>query len=490
MISEKLRAARAYEKKMLPLVPADVLPAYHVTGGVGWINDPNGFSVYNGEYHLFFQYNPYDNRWGPMHWGHVKTKDFLRWERLPCALAPDEEFDRDGCFSGSAVELPDGRQFLMYTGVRKKILPDGTQTEYQTQCAAVGDGLEYEKIPQNPLIDAEMLPPGGSPRDFRDPKIWMEDGHYYAVAGNRCPDGSGAVLLFESEDALSWQFCSVLAASRNLRGRMWECPDFFRLDGTDVLLVSPQEMQAQDLEFIEGNTTLCLMGSFDRNTWSLLPEHEQTIDCGLDFYAPQTLLTGDGRRVMIAWMQYWNSVQHPPEGLPFFGQMTFPRELTVRNGRLFQMPVRELEKARGMETAYRGMTVSSEKLFPGIQGRVLDMTVTVRQGDYRRLRITVAADGTCGTEIMYDPAAGTLLVDRTRSGGARDIRNIREFRVSARDGAIELRILLDRYSLELFVNGGEQAASFTIYTPLSAEDIRFAAEGTAVLDAVKYDLEL
>ena len=114
----------------------------------------------------------------------------------------------------------------------------------------------------------------------------------------------------------------------------------------------------------------------------------------------------------------------------------------------------------------------------------------LRPGDYRQLRITVAADEIHGTEIIYDPAKGTILVDRTRSGGAQDICNTREFRVSGRDGAIELRMLLDRYSLELFVNGGEQAASFTIYTPGSAEDIRFAAEGSIVLDAVQYDLEL
>ena len=117
MTSKKLQRARDFEKKYIPYV-AEELPRFHVTGGIGWINDPNGFAPYHGEYHLFYQYHPYDVKWGPMHWGHVKTKDFVRWERLPVALAPDMDYDKDGCFSGGAVEMPDGRHLLMYTGVR------------------------------------------------------------------------------------------------------------------------------------------------------------------------------------------------------------------------------------------------------------------------------------------------------------------------------------------------------------------------------------
>ena len=111
-MSKTLQRARDFEAKYLPYTRSE-LPHFHVTGGIGWINDPNGFAPYKGEYHLFFQYYPYDTKWGPMHWGHVKTRDFIRWERLPAALAPDTDYDRDGCFSGGAVELPDGRHLLM-----------------------------------------------------------------------------------------------------------------------------------------------------------------------------------------------------------------------------------------------------------------------------------------------------------------------------------------------------------------------------------------
>ena len=185
MASEKLQKARDFEEQYSPYVPEEERAMFHVTGGIGWINDPNGFSVYKGEYHLFFQYHPYKPIWGPMHWGHVKTRDFIRWERLPVALAPDMPYDKDGCFSGSAVELPDGRQLLMYTGVREERQENGSLKPYQTQCLAVGDGVNYEKYEGNPVLTAKNLPKGGSDRDFRDPRIWRDPDGYYAVVGNR-----------------------------------------------------------------------------------------------------------------------------------------------------------------------------------------------------------------------------------------------------------------------------------------------------------------
>ena len=141
MASEMLQKARDFEQEYMPYALSEQ-PKFHVTGGIGWINDPNGFSVYRGEYHLFFQYYPYDTKWGPMHWGHVKTTDFIRWQRLPTAMAPDQEYDRDGCYSGSAIELPDGRQLLLYTGGRAVRRPDGMVDGYQTKWAARGGGVE------------------------------------------------------------------------------------------------------------------------------------------------------------------------------------------------------------------------------------------------------------------------------------------------------------------------------------------------------------
>ena len=491
MISQTLQKARDFESQYIPYVPREERPEFHVTGGIGWINDPNGFSVYKGEYHLFHQYYPYKAIWGPMHWGHLKTRDFIRWERLPVALAPDMPYDKDGCFSGSAIELPDGRQLLMYTGVREERQEDGSMKPYQTQCLAVGDGVDYEKYEGNPVITAADLPKGGSCHDFRDPKIWRESDGYYAVVGNRPADGSGSILLFRSEDAFHWSYQGRVASNHNQYGKMWECPDYFKLDGKDVLLVSPQEMMPIGLEFHAGNGTVCMIGEANEKK-HLIRENVHAIDYGIDFYAPQTLLSPDGRRIMIGWMQNWDTARSQPLTIRTCGMMTVPRELRVRDGRLIQQPVRELSNYYGEKISYKNVPLSTETILTGIRGRVIDMTVNVRPANgsvmYHAFRMNLAKDGEHVTTIRYKPEQGIVRVDRSRCGFPFDIVNVREFPVYSRHGNIKLRCVMDKHSLELFVNDGEQAASFVLHTPLSADVISFEAEGEVLMDVEKYEL--
>ena len=494
MISETLQRARDFETQYAAYIPEADRPAFHVTGAVGWINDPNGFSCYQGEYHLFYQYHPYTTNWGPMHWGHVKTRDFIRWERLPAAMAPDTEADRDGCFSGSALELPDGRQMLVYTGVYKTRRADGQIEEFQQQCVAFGDGVNYEKYPGNPILDGSDLPEGGSVLDFRDPKVWQNpDGSFSMVAGNRTPDGSGAIRLFESRDGTRWTYAGTLDQSHNEYGRMWECPDFFPLDGQQVLLVSPQEMTAAGLEFHAGFGSIALLGSYDPAARKFERELVQSIDYGTDFYAPQTLESYDGRRIMIAWMQNWATCGCQPQGCRWFGQMTLPRELSLRDGRLIQNPVRELKAYRGHKISYKDLLATSETTLSGVSGRLMDLTVTVRpvngRASYQAFRLHLAKDGRRETLIRYKVSNSTLRLDRTHSGFPYDIVNVRDFPVRPRDGEIKLRIIMDRYSLEVFVNDGEQAATMVIYTPQSADAVSFeVVEGAAYIDVEQYSL--
>ena len=174
MISEMLQSAREYEEMRGEKISPEERPAFHLTPRVGWMNDPNGFSFYKGQYHLFYQYHPFSLKWGPMHWGHAVSRDLVHWEYLPCALAPDAPYDSFGCFSGSAITLPDGKQLLLYTGVKEEGGGCSSRT-VQTQCVAIGDGMDYEKCAENPVLTGEDLPEEGSCEDFRDPKIWQEE---------------------------------------------------------------------------------------------------------------------------------------------------------------------------------------------------------------------------------------------------------------------------------------------------------------------------
>lgn len=482
MISVQLTEARAYERLHGAAVSPEQRPLFHLSPTVGWLNDPNGFSFYQGEYHLFYQYHPYDTNWGPMHWGHCKSKDMLHWERLPAALAPDQPYDQNGCFSGSAAETPEGQHILMYTGVRK----DGNR-EFQTQCIAVGDGINYEKLPANPVITKELVPPGGSFQDFRDPKIWWDGSQWLAVAGNRTEDGSGAVLLYASRDLKDWNFKGTIDRSRNQWGKMWECPDLFPLDGQMVLLVSPQELETSDLNFHKGYESLCLLGSWEPEKNRFIRRSVLPIDQGLDFYAPQTLLAPDGRRIMVAWMQDWDSAKCVPEGQNWFGQMTLPRELHIRNGRLIQQPVRELERWRGERTAYENVEVSGDMSLPGIFGRTLDLILRLQAQD-GPFTLKFAQDNSHFTAFTFQPDRSLLTLDRSHSGLPKSHALSRTIPVRSREGLLELRLILDRFSVEAFVNGGEQTLSATLYTPQEAAGISFQAQGKAVIHLEQYAL--
>lgn len=489
-MSELLEKARAYEQAQGQSICPAERPAFHLTGTVGWINDPNGFSHYNGEYHLFYQSNPYDTRWNRIHWGHVTSRDLIRWQRLPAALAPDEIYDEAGCFSGSAISLADGRHMLMYTSVRSVTRPDGTHADLQTQSIAFGDGVNYEKHPANPVLTSLDLPAGATDVDFRDPKLWQEpDGSFRVALASDRGDGSGQILLYRSADAVHWQLLSVLDQSDHKLGKMWECPDFFPLNANWVLITSPMHMEPHGLEFHPGHSVAALIGSFDGTNFTR--QQVQNLDYGLDFYAPQTTLAPDGRRLLIAWMQNWATSTFVPQGARYYGQMTLPRELTLENGRLLQNPIRELENYRKNKVVYQNLTLSQQTQPEGLRGVTADLLLTLRpEADCHSITVALRTGSAHETTLTWFPRQGILRLDRSRSGYLYDIQHTRDIPVEAENGCLSLRVILDRFSLEFFINGGKQAGSAVLFTPQEEDGISFRAQGSAHLDVEKYDLEV
>lgn len=489
MINDKLKKAREYEvqKEIAP----DKRPAFHLTPRVGWMNDPNGFSYHNGEYHLFYQYHPYDTNWGPMHWGHAVSKDLLKWEYCPTALAPDESYDNFGCFSGSADTLDDGRQILMYTGVQNAKDEDGKEIVFQTQCIAVGDGTNFEKYEKNPVITADALPEGASKIDFRDPKIWKEkDGTFRCVVGSRPADGSGQILLYSSKDGFSWNFEQILIQNKNRFGKMWECPDFFALDGCQVLIVSPQFMRAEGLEFHNGNNSIYFTGDYEKETMTYTRGDARQVDYGMDFYAPQTVETTDGRRVMIAWLQSWDNFM-TPEDMDWTGLMTIPRELHVEDGSLVQLPVREIENYYTGERSYENVTLENQSAeLDGITGRSFDMTVEVKKEDLEGFSILLACDDENYTELYYNRYQELFTVDRTYSGLVRDVICSRSMKVANEKETIKFRIVMDKYTIEVFANDGKQAMTTLIYTDLKSQGIVFSSDGKATFSVTQHTITM
>lgn len=491
MESSQLDMARKIEEKGVSEIAAESRPAYHLSSPVGWMNDPNGFSLYQNEYHLFFQYHPFSKVWGPMHWGHCKSRDFVRWEYLPIAMAPDESYDQGGCYSGSAIEVA-GEHVLLYTGVTDRYLEDGTHDYCQVQCMAKGDGLNYSKYKGNPVIDGGSLPERGSKEDFRDPKIWKEGECYYLVVGNRNADGDGQVLLYRTDNLEQWEFLAVLDESKGEYGKMWECPDFFPLGNRWILMVSPQDMRAKGYEFHNGNNSVFIYGNYDKSSYRFEREKVASVDYGLDFYAPQTVQTADGRRIMIGWMQSWDA-KITNDFCNWSGMMTLPRELILNEGKIYQSPVRELERYRKNKIEYAGKIISERTALDGIRGRVIDLQVDITEFDFHYFTIHFAYSEEYEMLLQYNHLRKCLTIDRTHSGLVRDVVCRRKMAAEpsvseTQKETLTLRLLLDRYSVEVFLNGGERVMSAIFHTPMEADGIVFDSDGTACINVVKYDI--
>lgn len=447
-ISETLENARNYEQTFA--VDAETKPLFHATAPVGWLNDPNGFSIFENYYHLFYQYHPYSTKWGPMHWGHLRSDDLIHWTTLPCALAPDTSYDKDGCFSGTAMEQ-DGKHILMYTGVANG---------YQTQCIAIGDGVNYEKLQENPVIDIQA-------EHFRDPKILFDGERYRAVIANLEKGGSGELLEYVSSDLKNWEPVGVIDRSDNKLGKMWECPDIFDLGGKRIIVLSTQETESIGREIHPGHSNIYLIHGINNQRES----EPRAIDYGLDFYAPQTIEIPDGRRVMIAWAHNWENYLTPKE-FCYSGIMTIPRELSLCGERLLQAPMRELDTYL-KESAQQNC------------GRVFDLRIDVDTSDW--FSVKLASDGKRYTSIYYDFIRNTLTVDRTHSGSLSDVLHSRTIDVPNRKGNLNLRILMDRYIMEVFVNDGEQVLTCLLYTPLDCDGIEYSGNQYSY-KAKKYDI--
>lgn len=412
---------------------------YHIAAPVGWINDPNGFTYFKGEYHLFYQYYPYDSIWGPMHWGHVTSKDLVNWNYRPTALLPE----REQCFSGSAVE-DDGRLVLIYTGHEiTNVEPFFNQSQY---IAFSDDGVNFEKYQGNPVIPAA---PNGNP-DFRDPKVWRHGDHWYVIIGSKTNDNLGRVLLYRSQNLIDWEFLIVLAESDGKLGYMWECPDFFELNGKFILLMSPQGIQQEGDRFKNMHQTGYIVGEFNYDNFEFKPIADfQELDLGHDFYAAQTMEIF-GRRLVVSWFNMWDTER--PEAIDgWAGAMTIVRQLQLReDNRLIQTPVPEMEQLRE--------TIANNGLWPPGSsfeyGKAAEILVT----GYMNKNIVLLLTGNKGggkVWLKWNPKEKKVIVDRED--------DIRQVTIVSNDEELFWHIYLDTSSLELFCNDGEAVFSTRVF---------------------------
>lgn len=429
---------------------------YHIMAPAQWINDPNGLIQYKGEYHAFYQHHPYDESWGPMHWGHVKSKDLVHWEHLPIALTPGNDYDKDGCFSGSAVD-DNGQLTLIYTGhiyIDKK-----ADTFYQTQNIAISqDGVNFTKVVENAVIPE---PPADSSHHFRDPKVWKHENNWYMILGNSTKDMVGRVILYRSTDLRQWDYIGVLAQSDGSLGFMWECPDFFELDGKHILLFSPQGMEKQGDLYNNLFQTGYLVGDYQYDTNHFTQTSSFTeLDNGHDFYAVQTFLDEQGRRIAIGWMDMWES-NMPTKADGWCGALTLPRVLTLsEDHKLLMNPVEELKTLRNAEyPALRNQTITTNYLVPTNEA-LLEIKAVFDLRNEQAVCLKIRGIREEETVLTYDYTTKKLILDCSKSGKTED--GIRTATLHV-EHELTLQLFIDRSSIEVFANHGLATMTSRIY---------------------------
>ncbi|HFV7060033.1 TPA: sucrose-6-phosphate hydrolase, partial [Escherichia coli] len=249
-----------------------------------------------GRYHLFYQWNPLACDHKYKCWGHWSSTDLLHWQHEPLALMPDKEYDRNGCYSGSAVNNQ-GVLTLCYTGNVK--FDDGSRTAWQCLATENNQG-GFDKL--GPVIPL----PDGYTGHVRDPKVWKHNSQWYMVLGAQDKEKRGKVLLYSSVDLNTWSFHGEIAGNGlneiDNAGYMWECPDFFALDGEYILLCCPQGMVREHERYLNTYPCAWLHGQFDYETGKFTHGAFSELDAGFEFYAPQTMEAPDGRRLLVGWM--------------------------------------------------------------------------------------------------------------------------------------------------------------------------------------------
>ncbi len=284
-------------------------PRIHFTPAKNWMNDPNGLVWHKGEYHLFYQHNPFGTKWGQMSWGHAVSKDLLTWEELPVAIPEDED---GAIFSGSAIS--DGDDIVA-------IYTRHTETN-QAQCLARSEdnGRTFVKYENNPVLDEKK-------KDFRDPKVFRYKDHWIMCAAQ---PHDRQISLYSSPDLINWQHLSDFGPAAAQDG-VWECPDLFPLQFKNkevwVLLVSLNPGG------LYGSGTQYFIGDFDGT--SFVPRYSTSkprwLDFGKDNYAGVTFNNQpDGKRIFIGWLANWEDTKNHPD-TSWTNQMTIPRELGLMN---------------------------------------------------------------------------------------------------------------------------------------------------------------
>ena len=479
-------------------------PLYHHTPLYGWMNDPNGMVYKDGEYHLYFQYNPYGSKWGNMHWGHSVSKDLIHWDHLKPAIARDT---LGHIFSGSTVVdaqntagYGEGAMIALYTSA-------SDNGQVQSMAYSTDNGRTYTKYEKNPV-----LTPFDGLKDFRDPKVfWYEPDKKWVMIVSADKE----MRFYSSNDLKSWEYMSGFGKGYGVQPNQFECPDFIQLpvDGDEnrkkwvmIVNINPGCM-------FGGSATEYFVGDFDGKEFKCdsKPEMTKWLDYGKDHYAAVCISNTGNRTITIPWMSNWQYANITPIK-QYRGANGLPRELSLytKNGEIYMAAnvVKEAEGLRKETKEVADFTLEKpyqiDTLFAQNDGSYeLEMDINPMQAQKVGFNL-MNAKGEKAV-IYLDMKENRLVMDRTESGIV-DLERQGEFNVHEKetddhrkelsvnykndfalgtwaplslcDGKTHhLNVFVDKCSVEIFVDGGRIAMTNLVFPTEAYNQLQFFAEG-------------
>ena len=448
-------------------------PQFHFSPAKNWCNDPNGLVYANGEYHLFYQFNPYDNVWGHMTWAHAVSKDLVHWQHLPVAI-PEENGIM--IFSGTCVLDKNNTSGLGKDGKAPMIaIYTGNGDKNQSQCLAYSNdnGRTWTKYSNNPILDLHEA-------DFRDPKVfWHEATQKWVMCVMLSVQHK--LQLYSSKNLLQWNLMSEFGPVGDTSS-VWECPDLFPVpvenNETEKKWVLTMSMAPRMQYFV---------GEFDGTTFH--NENPANLvyrpDYGGDYYAAigYNQLPSNAQPVMIGWINNWNYANDIPT-TPWKGAMSLPRNISVRktgsNWLLVQQPLKELASLRNSVLQLEKYNVSKEK-DAGFTGTQFEMQCTIETATKTQAGIRLAYGNNQYCEIGYDAAAQKLYIDRSKIANSNFNNNFKsasrfETSLAPKKNKLKLQVFFDNSIVEVFANDGEAVLTAQIFPGKEQQGIKLFSQ--------------
>lgn len=415
---------------------------FHLEMPKGLVNDPNGLCYHQGKYQIFFQWNPFGCEHKHKHWTYTQTTDFINYTKPQIALAPVDKFDKDGCYSGSA-RSKNNKLEIIYTANLK----DEQNIRYPRQ-VLVKQNDDGEFIKEKIIIDTV---PKGYTTHFRDPYIFIKNNRSFIILGAQRENLTGCALIYEEIDE-NWIFRGELKTRLTDFGYMWECPNLFTIDDKDILVFCPQGLKAQKYQYQNLYQAGYLIGQFNPDTLEFTHGEFHEFDMGFDFYAPQVLVH-ENRHILIGWVGMPDKLQdYPTIDDGWVHSLTLPRELILKNDKLYQRPIAELNKLNQNTTT----KMNKDKISLSTNKK-LEISIPLKDISNWQGKLKFNDEYIL---LTYDKNNSIFTIDRSqlKLGG----KGIRQFLVKTQD-ELNLSVYIDNSIIELYLQDGEYYATFCYY---------------------------